>query len=76
MNLLVAGNAERLEIRLVMRPAVSKRQDVVDERRLDVASSRRAAFAKRMRMKITRTHLRPAAAVPNPMVVSTDEVLV
>lgn len=59
-----------------MRPAIGKRQDVVDERRLDIAPARRATFAERMRMKIPRTHLRPAAAVPRSMVVATSEAFV
>ena len=76
MNPLMARYAERHQIALLMCAAVSKRSDMMDERRKDISALLFAFLADRMSCQMSVMDPAPYAAVPLVLIVPTREILV
>ena len=76
MNPLMAGDAERHQVALVMRASLRKRLDMMDERRKDISALLFAHLTKRMPHQVTITNPAPYTAISGVLIVPTREVLV
>ena len=76
MNPLMTRYAERHQITLLMCAAVSKRSDMMDERRKDISALLFAHLTERMPRQMTISNPAPYAAIPLVLIVPTREVVI
>ena len=76
MNPLMAGDAERHQVALVMRAALRNRLDMMDERCANIAPLLFAHLTKRMPHQVTITNPAPHTAISLMLIVATREVVV
>ena len=72
----MARYAERHQIALLMCAAVSKRSDMMDERRENISPLLFALFAERMPCQISVTNPAPHVAIPLVLIIAAREVVV
>jgi len=76
MNPLMTGYAERHQVALIVRAAVSERSNMMHKRRKDVSALLFTHLTERMPRQVSISNPAPCAAIPCVLIVAAREVVV